>query len=98
MDEELAKLKNCRWCGDIRQRGLMVGIEIVEDRSAKTSFAPENKIGQRVITEVRKRGIILRPLGDVIVLMPPLSATEGEIVNMTASVRVAIEAVLAEKG
>jgi adenosylmethionine-8-amino-7-oxononanoate aminotransferase len=98
MGEELARLKSCRWCGDIRQRGLMSGIEIVEDRGAKTSFPPERKIGQRVIADLRKRGIILRPLGDVIVLMPPLSSTADEIVNLVAAAGDAIDAVLSGKG
>ncbi len=96
MARELAKLQGCRWIGDIRQRGLMVGIEIVEDREAKTSFPPEKKIGQRVITEARKLGIIIRPLGDVIVLMPPLSSTEDEIVNLVASVKGCINTILSK--
>jgi adenosylmethionine---8-amino-7-oxononanoate aminotransferase len=97
MSYELARLKSCRGIGDIRQRGLMAGIEIVEDQQAKRPFPPERKIGQRVIKEVRKMGIIIRPLGDVIVLMPPLSSTEDEIVNLVSSAGVAIETVLSEE-
>lgn len=73
--------------GDIRQKGLMAGIEIVADRETKERFPSKLRYGQRVIRKARDRGFILRPLGDVIVLMPPLSSTEGEIevlVDVTA--------------
>jgi len=96
MAEELAKLKNRRCIGDIRQKGLMVGIEIVADRKTKASFPPEKKMGQRVVRKVREKDILLRPLGDVIVLMPPLSSTEEEISHLVGSVGWAIDSVLAE--
>jgi adenosylmethionine-8-amino-7-oxononanoate aminotransferase len=96
MAEELAELAGCRWIGDIRQRGLMVGIEIVADRKTKEPFPPEKKVGQRVVRRVREKGIILRPLGDVIVLMPPLSSTEEEIRHLVGSVGWAIDSVIVE--
>ena len=96
MAEELAKLTDRRCIGDIRQKGLMVGIEIVADRDTKEPFPPEKKLGQRVVRKAREREIILRPLGDVIVLMPPLSSTEDEIRHLVDSVGWAIDAVLSE--
>lgn len=65
--------------GEIRQKGIMVGIEIVMDREGKESFPPEKKIGHRIVLEAGKQGLIIRPLGGVIVLMPPLSITMEEI-------------------
>ena len=65
--------------GDIRQVGFMVGIELVKDRNTKEAFAPEEKIGIKVIMEARKRGVIIRPLGNVIVLMPPLTIHEHQL-------------------
>ena len=65
--------------GEVRQCGFMVGIEIVQDKASKQLFPPEARTGHRVITEARKRGVIIRPLGDVIVLMPPLSISHEEI-------------------
>src|SRR6185503_18424512 len=59
--------------GDVRQWGYMVGIELVEDKAGRTNYPVEQRIGHRVIREARKRGIMIRPLGDVIILMPPLS-------------------------
>lgn len=96
MAEELAKLRSRRLIGDIRQKGLMVGIEIVADPKTKEPFPPEKKVGQRMVRKVREKGIILRPLGDVIVLMPPLSSTEEEIRHLVRSVGWAIDSVLAE--
>ena len=94
MAEELERLESHRHIGEIRQKGLMAGIEIVADRETKESFTAEKKVGQRVTLKVREKGIILRPLGDVIVLMPPLSSTEEEIKNLVRSTAWAIKAVL----
>jgi len=94
MAGELAKLSGHRNVGDIRQKGLMAGIEIVADRKARERFPPEQKVGPRVTRKVRDRGIILRPLGDVVVLFPPLSSTEEEIEALVRSAAWAIDAVL----
>ncbi len=97
MAHELSALAGRPHIGDIRQKGLMAGIEIVADRKTRESFPPEKKIGQRVIRKMREKGIILRPLGDIVVLMPPLSSTEGEIERLVRSAAWAIDAVLAEE-
>ncbi|WP_423244358.1 adenosylmethionine--8-amino-7-oxononanoate transaminase [Desulfofundulus thermobenzoicus] len=68
--------------GDIRQRGMMVGIELVADRETKKSYPVQEQVGHRVILEARRRGLIIRPLGDVIVLMPILTMSEGELNNV----------------
>ncbi len=68
--------------GDLRVCGLIAGIELVADAEKKTPYPWEDRIGHRVILEARKRGAILRPLGDTIVLMPPLSITERELIKL----------------
>lgn len=65
--------------GDIRQWGLMVGIELVSDRRTKAAHAPAARVPQRVVAQARRRGVIIRPLGNVIVLMPPLSISSPEL-------------------
>ncbi len=65
--------------GDIRQRGLMVGIELVADKAGRETFPLERRTGHRVIQAARQLGAILRPLGDVIVLLPPLCITTEEL-------------------
>ena len=67
---------------EIRQRGLMVGIELLRDPERRTAFAPAERVGHRVILAARRRGVVLRPLGDVLVLMPPLSITAEEIATL----------------
>jgi adenosylmethionine-8-amino-7-oxononanoate aminotransferase len=72
--------------GEVRQRGFMVGIELVKSRKTKRPYPPAAKVGQRVTLEARKRGVIIRPLGDVIVLMPPPAIDSGtlkELVDVT---------------
>ncbi len=67
---------------EIRQRGLMVGIELMHDPERRASYAPTDRVGHQVILAARRRGVVLRPLGDVLVLMPPLSITADEIATL----------------
>jgi adenosylmethionine---8-amino-7-oxononanoate aminotransferase len=64
---------------EIRQRGLMVGIELVRDRAARVPYDYADAIGARVCQAARAHGVILRPLGPVVVLMPPLAIHDDEI-------------------
>lgn len=75
---------------DIRQWGVMVGIELMQDRERKIPYDPAEKIGIRVIKEARKHGVIIRPLGNVIVLMPPLSLLAEELAFLLDVVRTSI--------
>ncbi|PIQ88336.1 MAG: adenosylmethionine--8-amino-7-oxononanoate transaminase [Candidatus Omnitrophica bacterium CG11_big_fil_rev_8_21_14_0_20_42_13] len=63
-------LKNVK---EVRQLGFMVGIELIKNKKAGTPYHWEERIGLKVVNEARKRGAILRPLGNVIVLMPALN-------------------------
>ncbi len=64
---------------DIRQWGFMVGIELVEDKATLKAYPSAKRVGHQVIYEARKKGVIVRPLGDVIILMPPLTISEDEL-------------------
>lgn len=64
---------------DIRQWGFMVGIELVEDKGSLKPYPPARRVGHRVILAARRRGVMVRPLGDVIVLMPPLTISDDEL-------------------
>ena len=90
LHEALAPLSAHPHVGDIRQAGLMCGIELVADRVTKAIFAPGDRTGYHIGLSLRDRGIFLRPLGDVIVLMPPLSSTDAELRHLADSVRAAI--------
>jgi len=73
---------------EVRRRGLMTGIEL-------GGHAPELRMGHRVTLEARRRGAIVRPLGDVVVLMPPLSITEAELTRLVAITAEAIASAVA---
>jgi adenosylmethionine-8-amino-7-oxononanoate aminotransferase len=89
----LEELKGFKHVGQVRQCGFMVGIELVADRKTKKAYPAQERIGHRVILEARKHGVIIRPLGDVIVLMPPLSIREKEIDTLCSVVFDAIRTV-----
>jgi adenosylmethionine-8-amino-7-oxononanoate aminotransferase len=93
LKRELKRFYQIPAVGDIRQKGLMVGIELVADRKKKTPFPMEAKVGLKIVLEARKRGVIIRPLGDVMVLMPPLSMTKEELKRLTQVVFDSIESV-----
>jgi adenosylmethionine-8-amino-7-oxononanoate aminotransferase len=79
LDRRLEDLRALTAVGDVRRRGLMAGVELVRDRDTRERFDPSDRIGHLVCMAMRKRGVILRPLGDTVVVMPPLSVTEEEI-------------------
>ncbi len=83
--QRLAELRPLPAVGDVRQRGLMVGVELVRDRASRTRFDSADRVGHLVCMAMRKRRVILRPLGDVVVLMPPLSVTEAEIDHLVGA-------------
>jgi adenosylmethionine-8-amino-7-oxononanoate aminotransferase len=73
--------------GEIRQRGTMIGIELVADRETGKPFDPARRVGAEFCTRLRKRGVILRPLGDVIVIMPPLAIAWDDFSLIVDAVR-----------
>ena len=80
--------------GDIRLLGLMGGVELVADRATKARFPVAARTGHQVILKAREAGLLLRPLGDVIVLMPPLASTDAELEFLVDGMAWAIEQVL----
>jgi len=82
--------------GEVRRRGFMTGIELVADRSRRTPFDPALRLGKRVILEARRRGVIIRPLGDVVVLLPHLSFTRDELTTLVEVTAASIETACAE--
>jgi adenosylmethionine-8-amino-7-oxononanoate aminotransferase len=82
LHERLTEMAAHPHIGEIRQRGFMVGIELVKDKETKEPFPLAQRTGHRVIMAARKLGAILRPLGDVIVLMPPLCISPEELEDL----------------
>ena len=79
--------------GDIRQRGFMAAIELVEDKKTRKPYPLEVRMGHRVTLEARRQGLLLRPLGHIMVLMPPLSTDASSLARMVAILNRAIATV-----
>ncbi len=75
----LEGFRELRSVGDVRQRGLMVGIELVRDRGTGEPFRWEEAVGVRVCRRAAELGMITRPLGNVVVFMPPLASTAADL-------------------
>ena len=83
--EWMSQVERMREVTEVRQCGLMVGIDLGE-------HDPGLRLGHRVVLEARKRGVIVRPLGDVIILMPPLSISKQDLRRLVEVVAKAIRA------
>jgi adenosylmethionine-8-amino-7-oxononanoate aminotransferase len=82
LTELLNTLKKLQYVGDVRQKGFMVGIELVADKSTRKSFDSRRRVGAEICKTVRQHGVILRPLGDVMVMMPPLAMSTDDLVTI----------------
>ena len=91
--DELVRFENLPHVGDVRLAGLIVGIELVKDTETKEPFTPSIRTGHKVAMEARKNGLLVRPLGDVMVLFPILSAKKSELKKMTGILYESIAAV-----
>jgi adenosylmethionine-8-amino-7-oxononanoate aminotransferase len=72
---------------DIRQWGMMAGVELMRDPEGRIPYSVGEQVGVRVTKAARKHGIAIRPLGDVIVFMPPLSIGDSELDTLMDSAR-----------
>lgn len=75
----LEMFRNLPHVGEVRQRGFMVGIELVEDKPSKRGYEPKLRKGHQVTLIARSNGAIIRPIGNVVILMPPLSIGQDEL-------------------
>jgi adenosylmethionine-8-amino-7-oxononanoate aminotransferase len=73
----LDRIAGLRCVGEVRQSGMIAGIELVADRATKMPFPSGRRVGARACQLARERGVLLRPLGDVIVIMPPLAVDDS---------------------
>ncbi|HSV91110.1 MAG TPA: aminotransferase class III-fold pyridoxal phosphate-dependent enzyme, partial [Nitrospiraceae bacterium] len=87
----LQPLRRLPHVGDVRQRGLIAAVELVEERQTQEPYPLEARMGHRVAMEARRRGLLLRPIGNVIILMPPLSTSLPELRRMVEMLQASIE-------
>ncbi|MBB3938608.1 L-2,4-diaminobutyrate transaminase [Novosphingobium fluoreni] len=80
--------------GDIRGKGLMLGVELVQDRASKEAFPPANRTGREILKAAAKRGLITRALGDTLVFAPPLVINREESDELVEKFALAVGDVL----
>ncbi|WP_051541140.1 adenosylmethionine--8-amino-7-oxononanoate transaminase [Caldalkalibacillus mannanilyticus] len=88
--EEFQQLEHI---GNIRQIGLMVGLELVQNKESKEPFEWAKRMGYHTSLKMRELGMLTRPMGDTLVFMPPLASTESELEAMLAIMKQAIQQV-----
>ncbi len=86
----LATLWDLPTVGDIRQVGLVVGVELVRDWRTRAPFDLRDRVGIRVCEAMAQRGVLTRPIGSVIVLMPPYCTTPAQAEQTVAALRAGI--------
>lgn len=89
----LKPLKSHPHIGDIRQKGLIVGIELIHCVETNQAYCVSEQMGVKVCQQAREHGLLIRPLGDVLVLMPPLSMENEQIQHMCQIVHRSIDSI-----
>ena len=87
LHSSLSSLIELENVGDVRGRGLMAGIELVQDKSTKAQFDLNPSMGKRVARAAYERGLIVRVLGDIVALSPPLTISNGQIDQLVDTLR-----------
>ncbi|QWV95336.1 adenosylmethionine--8-amino-7-oxononanoate transaminase [Geomonas oryzisoli] len=93
LQDRLQRLMELTHVGDVRQEGMIAGIELVRDRHSREPYPWEERVGVRVCLEARKHGIFIRPLGNVIVVFPPLSISLDELALLMDGIEASIRSV-----
>jgi adenosylmethionine-8-amino-7-oxononanoate aminotransferase len=97
-ENALRGLENAPIVGEVRGSHFMMGIEFVKDKDSREAFADEDNVGLRIAQEAQKRGLIARPLGNILILSPTLIMDEAMIGEIEVIVSESIAAVASELG
>jgi adenosylmethionine-8-amino-7-oxononanoate aminotransferase len=98
ISSHLARLANHRHVGNVRQCGMMAGIELVKDKATGEPYAYGQQVGAQVCLHARRHGVILRPLADTVVIMPPLCTSDENLNHLMIAVERCIEEVIPRLG
>jgi adenosylmethionine-8-amino-7-oxononanoate aminotransferase len=97
LESALAESLGCLWglpnVGDVRQVGLIVGVELVKNWKTREPFSPGEQAGIRVCDAMARRGVLTRPVGNVIVVMPPYCTTPAQTRRIMFTVHESVEEV-----
>ena len=91
---ELETLWQLAAVGDVRQEGLVAGVELVDDWQTRKPFPLKAQVGARVCEQMANRGILTRPIGNVVPLLPPYCTTDAQVRRMVRALRESIIEVL----
>jgi adenosylmethionine-8-amino-7-oxononanoate aminotransferase len=92
-EERLAEISGLDHVGEARNKGLMAGIELVKDKNTGEPCDWEEKMGWRVANYAKEKGLFIRPIGNVIIIMPPLCISKEELKQMLDIIEEGIGAV-----
>ena len=90
MRHGLKKILHLKHVGDVRNIGLMAGVELVRNKKTKKPYDWAEKMGWHVAYHARDNGVFIRPLGNVIVIMPPLSISEQNLKKLLEVIKSSI--------
>ena len=78
-ESRISEINELNLVGDVRHKGMLMGIELVSDKDRKTPIKPEKSIYKKIFVEAKKHKIYLRTLGNIVMLVPPLAISETEL-------------------
>ncbi len=94
LQQNLRELSQGFWkhphVGDVRQEGTLLAVEIVAERSSRKPYPTDQRRGARICQVAKEFGLLTRPIGDVLILMPPYSTSPDELEQMVAALRKAL--------
>jgi len=79
IQSRIEEISNLDLVGDVRHRGLLMGIELVSDKKTKSPISPQKRLPQRIFNEAKKHDIYQRTLGNIVMVIPPLAISEKEL-------------------
>jgi adenosylmethionine-8-amino-7-oxononanoate aminotransferase len=93
IEYKLAEKSSLPHVGNVRHKGLVAAIELVANKTTKEPYPWEDRMGWKVAYKAREQGVMIRPLGNVIVIMPPLSIGVGDLNHLLEVIKKSIIAV-----
>jgi adenosylmethionine---8-amino-7-oxononanoate aminotransferase len=90
LEDWLKDVRGLNHVGNVRNAGFIAGVELAKDKQTKTPYDWAEKTGWRVARHARDKGVLLRPLGNVIVIMPPLAISEQNLIKLLEVIKSAI--------
>ncbi len=79
LESRISEINDLSLVGDVRHKGMLMGIELVSDKERKTPIKPEKSIYKKIFVEAKKHKIYLRTLGNIVMLVPPLAISKNEL-------------------